>query len=141
MNSTVKSRAVVWTLVLFLAACVYRKDTDYYLTHPEEIQSTYDVCAQRDKVDQPASKECAAVFRAIPIVKQYLTELINSPEQFALNIMTAQSQMARLQSEYHVVLNQSKNRNDLHRISYDINKQKLEIESRYALIRLVSHID
>lgn len=123
-----------------LTACGVQKDTAYYQTHPEDIKYVYDQCIQRDKADQPPTKDCAAAFRAIPIVKIYLTELINSPEQFGMEIMSAQNQMVRLQREYRYALNHYKHYRDIEPVERALRRQQLDIESRYAVIRLVSQM-
>lgn len=137
MKVTDVIRLISFVLLFFIAACVADKDTAYYLTHPEEIQVVYDQCLIRDKANQAPTPDCAAVFRAIPTVKLYLTELINSPESFALAIMAAQNQLVKLESSYQGAIHHPKDYRQLESLESAIAKQRLEIQTRYALIRLV----
>lgn len=134
-------RFLTYFILFFFAACVAQNDTSYYLTHPEEIQPIYDQCLQSDKQGQPITSECSAMFRAIPTVKIYLTELINSPGQFGLEIMSAQNQLVTLENAYHNSIQNSKDYKAINSASDLVAKQKLEIQTRYALIRMIRNMD
>lgn len=134
-------RFITYFFLFFFAACVAKSDTSYYLTHPEEIQTIYDQCLQNDKQGQPITTECSAMFRAIPTVKLYLTELINSPEQFGLEIMSAQNQLVALEAVYNDAIKKTSDYQIIKSAKAAVDKQRLEVQSRYALIRMVRNME
>ena len=132
------SNTLIFLVVISLCACRSPKSSSYYLAHPEAIQSIYDQCLLADKSGQQPSEECAAAFRAIPTVQQYLTELINSPQQYGIEIMKIQSILVKAQSDYNFALNHSSDYQYITSLAKTIKKQKSQLETRYALIRLLS---
>ncbi len=132
-------RYLVITQLAILAACgELKKDTVYYLTHPEEVQAAYDFCVQSNKTNQPTSNQCRAVFQAIPVVQRYLTELINDPSQFGLQIMATQNELMKYQVQYRAVRN-DQDPKTIRNLQAAIAEKQLELESRYAIKRMVSH--
>lgn len=127
-------------LLLMLAvastACTKQKDTPYYLSHPEKIQAVYDHCLRQAKEGVPADENCSAVYRAIPIVKQNLTELINSPVQFGLEIMKEQNALVNLEKSYTFAV-EHQDTSFAAKLNEAIKRQKNAIAARYALIRLI----
>lgn len=123
-----------------LAACgEANKDTGYYLTHPEDVQAEYDFCIQTNKSNQSTTNQCRAVFQAIPVVQQYLTALVNNPTQFGLQIMATQSELMKYQAQYQAALENGKDQKTIQSLQAAIAQKQLELESRYAIKRMVSH--
>lgn len=123
-------------LAVAITACTKQKDTSYYLLHPEKIQSVYDRCLRQDNQSAPVSETCSAVYRAIPVVKQNLTELINSPIQFGLEIMKGQNALVNLEKSYTYAA-EHQDASFAAKLKDAIKKQKNAIAARYALIRLI----
>ncbi len=53
------------TLVLCVTASCGSKDTEYYLSHPEELKTKLEACKQMSAAEMMADKECAAVGNAL----------------------------------------------------------------------------
>lgn len=126
---------LIMQLVILAACRDVNKDTAYYLTHPEDVQTSYDFCVQASKTNQLTTQQCRAVFRAIPVVQQYLTALINNPTQFGLQIMVTQTELVK----YQAALKDGKDQTAISSLQAAIAQKQLELESRYAIKRMVSH--
>lgn len=128
-------------ILLTLSGCQQEKTMNYFLTHPQEIQSTYDDCINAKDRGSQKPTDCMLVYRVIPVVQANLTELINSPWQFGLKIMHAQSALVKLLSELKIASQGKATRQEVMNLQAAIAAQRTQIESRYALIRLLSRAD
>lgn len=131
---------LVCTLLL-LSGCNQEKTMSYYLTHPQEIQSAYDDCIYAKDQGSQKPTDCVLVYRAIPVVQANLTELINSPWQFGLKIMHAQSTLVKLRDALKIASKGNSTQQEVINLQAAIAAQQIQVESRYALIRLLSRSD
>ncbi|MBA2654164.1 MAG: hypothetical protein H0U71_03735 [Gammaproteobacteria bacterium] len=121
-----------------LSACSKNKSAEYFITHPEEIQPTYERCVSLNNVTEiQKSNECVAVLEAIPKFKANLSEILNNTGIFGLNLMRAEIKLVNLQNAHALALKESAPLKKLHDLEAEIQLQKIEIKSRLATIRLL----
>lgn len=130
---------IVVMLSLSLCACENRTP-QYFLVHPEKIQSTYDRCiVSMHEIKFNQSKECAAVLQIIPIFQSYLVELLNNPGAYGLTVMDAEIKLVALQKAY-ALARQRRDFKQIEILKRAVTSQKLQVDGRLALIRLLHNL-
>lgn len=130
-------KSLVSLIFLILSGCNQPKMVTYFLLHPERIPQTYSICSSPGSdlaIKNP--EDCAAAFKALPIVKSNLALFINNPTQFAMAIMNAETQLLALKKAHRLALENSQ-KSIVSKIEQDIKNQEIQIQSRFAIIRLV----
>jgi hypothetical protein len=138
-------------LALLLNACEQKRTAEYFLLHPEEVQSTYQRCFNQDanetdplnsylglKNVQQQTSDCVALLKVLSVLKNNSAELINDPGLFGLNIMHGQMALVQLQESYRGAVKSGQPQEVVAHLKDQIGLQKLQIEGRYALIRLMN---
>jgi|LakMenEpi03Aug12_release.lakeMendotaPanAssembly.Ray.scaffolds.fasta_scaffold501740_3 hypothetical protein len=122
--------------ILFIAGCQQEKNIDYYLLNPEKLQSAYQNCLAVNVTDLSQADNCKVVTQAMLIMKDVANESATRPNQFAMNIMQAEIKIVNLQKAYKLA--QSSNNVELaNQIKQAIHEQQIQIQSRFAVIRLM----
>lgn len=125
--------------LLLLGACKDHRNVEFFLLHPDVMQATYDKCVYLgDKIGNKKSEECVAVFEALPIFQSYISEFYNTPSQFGMSILRAQMKLNQLKKEYQLALQNSESKQTINDLKKAIHVQEVEIEARFAIIRLTN---
>jgi hypothetical protein len=137
-NPFFKKSPVIILLFFLLSACQQEKKASFFLLNPDKIQSVYNECVYSvPEANQTQSEKCAAVFKALPIFRSSLSEYLNNPNQFAMDIMRAEIELVGLKKSYELA-KKTANQNEINRLKQKIDQKKFDIQSRFALIRLVT---
>lgn len=123
---------VLCLMVICLSGCEQQKTTDYFLIHPEKIESAYEKCFHANLSNSASLPECRSLIEALPIFRNFLTEMMDDPHKFGISIMRAQLAYVQLQGLV------GKGAVDQEEIRNKVKAQKREIEGRYALIRFLA---
>jgi hypothetical protein len=124
--------------ILSISACHQRKTVNYLLLHPEKIQPLYEKCVALDgTLNANQASECGNIMAVLPTFRALLDELVNDPNQFALDIMHAEIKLVSLQKSYRLAVKAGE-AGTINRLKREIDELKVAIQIRLALMRLVS---
>lgn len=121
---------------LFLLACQQERNVDFFFSHPDELQSTYQQCLNKSHFDNPPL--CQTVLISLKLFQKYLSELIDSPNQFSSNLMQAQIKLVSLTKMYSSALAQKAGKDNLTQLRNTIQQLNQDINRRFAVIRFVT---
>jgi hypothetical protein len=122
--------------VVLLSAC-QDKTVEFFLTNPTAIPKSYDQCLQLGYQAASRSKECLALSEALPIFRAYLLEAVNSPAVFGIHIMQAEIELAKLKEALNKAKLSGTDPRQIENLTSAIAAQKLQIESRLAVLRVI----
>ncbi len=119
-----------------LVSCDSHYSVNDYLLHPEKIEKDYQSCVfKKPKTNQ--RQQCSNLLQAIPIFKHYLSEQIEQPEQFGMNIMKIEYRLVELKKSYRHAKQEHINPIYLQHLEAGIKKAEFELAMRFAVIRFL----
>ena len=121
---------------LALAACGQEKGYQYYVTHPDKMGKVYNRCLNQPGADNAMATQCVDVIKAAAKIRSLFMIMASNNKLFGQQLMAEEVKLADLHEKLENARHSGQTQAVV-RAEHAYNQQRLEVDARLAVIRMV----
>ncbi len=119
---------LILSAIVFLLTACQKHDLHFYRLHPRDLQEAMNECPSQIKVDP----SCEQLGKIAVDINQLVSELQQNPQDFGGNIITLQTHLVTMQTQYNKLSDLDKKSTPLDK---SINDLKEKLAMRLAIVK------